>query len=412
LKYITKSVILYCVRKIHDHQKRNPMDNLQPGSPIYLDYNATTPVDPRVAAAMRPFLEGSFGNPSSHHTLGLAARSSINTARSQLALMLAASPEEIIFTSGGTEANNHAIIGAALSRRKERTHIITSAVEHPAVLEVCRSLESRGFSVTKIGVDKFGMVDAGDVIAAMTPETALVTIMLANNEVGTIQPIAEIAEAARTRGILSHTDCAQAVGKVPVHMTALGVDMLSVASHKFYGPKGVGALCLLQGINLPPLMFGAGHENGRRPGTENILGIVGMGMASELVVADLDQGEASQLAALRDRLQAALCTEFPDAIANGHPSKRLPNTLSISFPGRRSVDILAGLPSVAVSAGAACHGASIVLTDVLQAMGVNERDGMGTLRISVGRFTTEDEVATALPDIIRAVSSASGMGGM
>lgn len=389
------------------HWKRIAMDTLITGSPIYLDYNATTPVDPRVAAAMLPFLDGSFGNPSSSHALGMAARQVINGARSQVAQMLAASPEEIIFTSGGTEANNHAIIGAALSRRTERCHIITSAVEHPAVLEVCAHLEGRGFSITKIGVNELGMVDAAEVIAAMTDETALVTIMLANNEVGTIQPIAEIAAAARERGILSHTDCAQAVGKIPVRMTELGVDMVSVASHKFYGPKGVGALCMRDGVEIPSLMFGAGHENGRRPGTENILGIVGMGMASALVIEDLDQGEATKLAGLRDGLQAELCNTFPDAIVNGHPTERLPNTLSISFPHRRSADILAGLPGVAVSAGAACHGANIVLTEVLQAMGVSKENGMGTLRISVGRMTSEQEVAEALPAIIKAVQEST-----
>ncbi len=382
------------------------MDALITGSPIYLDYNATTPIDPQVAKKMHPFLDGIFGNPSSGHALGLAARQAIKVARNQVAQMLTAEPEEIIFTSGGTESNNHAIIGAALSRRQERNHIITSAVEHPAVLEVCSHLQGRGFTISKIGVDKFGMVDAEEVKASMTPQTALVTIMLANNEVGTIQPIAEISEAARKLGILSHTDCAQAVGKIPVQMAELGVDMLSVASHKFYGPKGVGALCLRPGLKIPQLMFGAGHESGRRPGTENIIGIVGMGQASELVVIDLKQGEAKKLARMRDALQSGLCTAFPEAIVNGHPTKRLPNTLSISFPHLRSADILAALPSVALSAGAACHGSDVVLSEVLQAMGISQENGMGTLRISLGRMTRQEEVATALPAIIKAVQAA------
>jgi len=387
-------------------QKREEMDTLISSPPIYLDYNATTPVAPEVASAMFPFLEGGFGNPSSSHALGFAARGAIDNARSQVAQMLAASPEEVVFTSGGTEANNHAIIGAALSRRQTRTHIITSAVEHPAVLEVCAHLASRGFSISKIGVDKYGMVEADEVIAAMTDQTALVTIMLANNEVGTIQPLGKISAAARKLGILSHTDCAQAVGKISVQMPTLGVDMVSIASHKFYGPKGISALCLRRGLNIPSLMFGAGHENGRRPGTENILGIVGMGAASSLVVDDLNQGEAIKLSSLRDELQTKLCDTFPEAIVNGHPQKRLPNTLSISFPNRRSADIISGLPEVALSAGAACHGTDIVLSEVLLAMGVSKENGMGTLRISVGRMTSKTEIAGALPAIIKAVKDA------
>ena len=374
--------------------------------PLYFDYNATTPVDPRVAQAMQPFLQEFFGNPSSGHSFGQATRSAIEEARVQVAELLEVSSTEIIFTSGGTEANNQAIIGAALSRRESCDHIVTSAIEHPAVTEVCRYLETRGFTTTYVGVNRQGAVDPDEMIAALTRQTALVTLMHANNEVGTLQPVAEVATAARQRGILTHSDCAQSVGKIPVTRPGLGVDMISLASHKLYGPKGVGVLCLRQGVEIPNLMHGAGHEGGRRPGTENVLEIVGLGVACSLVAQDLSL-ETTRLKVMRDKLQAKLLEAFPSAKINGNPESRLPNTLSIGFPFATAVDIIACLPEVALSAGAACHDGGVIFSHVLQAMGVDLKIARGTLRISLGRMTTDQDLATAATAIIKAVKSAS-----
>ncbi len=369
---------------------------------LYLDYNATTPVDPRVAHVMQPFLRDYFGNPTSGHALGQASRAAIDEARIQVATLLGANPPEIIFTSSCTEANNHAIMGAALARRDQGNHIITSAVEHPAVTEVCKHLETLGFSFTEVPVDSQGLIQLQAVADALTPKTVLVTIMLANNEVGTLQPIADIARLARKNGTLVHTDCAQAVGKIPVNLGDLGVDMLSLAGHKFYGPKGIGVLCLRQGIEIPNLMHGAGHENGRRPGTENILEIVGLGEACRLAKEDVLE-EGIRLAALRDHLEQKLLAVYPSARVNGHPQLRLPNTLSISFPELRADEIMAAMPEVAVSAGAACHGGGPVPSRVLTAMGVPDSLAQGTLRISLGRMTTAAEVDLGAEKIGKAV---------
>lgn len=377
--------------------------------PIYLDYNATTPTDPRVADVMEPFLRDYFGNPSSGHIWGRRARTAVDRARSQVARLCGADPSGVIFTSGGTEANNHALIGAA-RQVGGGGHIVTSAVEHPAISEVCRHLESMGIETTAVGVDAQGRVDPAAVAAALRPETFLVTVMLANNEVGTLQPLREIADLARRRGILTHSDCAQAAGKVAVGLTELGVDMISLAGHKLYGPKGVGALVLRDGVNPGNLMFGATHENGRRPGTENVLEIVGLGEACELAGADL-AAEAEHLAHLRDRMQDALLDAQPGARINGHPTLRLPNTLSISFPGRVAGEIMALLPDVAVSAGAACHSDGVHISHVLTAMGVPPDFALGTLRISLGRMTAPDEIITATDRINRAVDSAPRHGG-
>jgi len=371
---------------------------------IYLDYNATTPIDPRVADVMEPLLRTVFGNPSSGHAQGRAARQVIDRARDQAAALLGCRPGNVIFTSGGTESNNHAIIGAADAAGGRGGHIVTTAIEHPAVSEVCRHLESRGFTTTYVPVDGQGQVDAEEVIAAFTEKTILVSVMHANNEVGTLQPVAEIAAAARSRGILSHTDSAQSTGKVPVRLDELGVDMISVAGHKLYAPKGVGLLCLRDGVELTNLMFGAGHENGRRPGTENILEIAGLGEACRLAAADID-GELPRLRALRDTLQERLCAAVPSAVVNGHPDLRLPNTLSIGFPGHAAADIMAAMPNIAVSAGAACHGGGAVVSHVLAAMGVRPEVALGTLRISLGRMTTPDEVDAGADAIISAVRS-------
>ena len=371
---------------------------------LYLDYNATTPVDSRVADAMLPFLRDHFANPSSNHALGRACRTAIDEARQQVGELLGAQPDEIIFTGSGTEANNHALVGAALANQHKGTHIVTCNVEHPAVTEVLRHLETRGFSFTEVPVDSTGMVSVDDVASALTPETILVTIMLANNEVGTLQPIAEIAQMLKPKGILMHTDCAQAVGKIPVNLENLGVDMISVAGHKLYGPKGIGVLVLRNGLELPNLMHGAGHENGRRPGTENILEIVGLGEACRLASEDIDE-EFPRLRGLRNHLEKSLLDLFPEARVNGHSEMRLPNTLSISFPDLLADEIMAAMPEVAVSAGAACHGGGPVASRVLTSMGVPDRWALGTLRISLGRMTTEAEVDQGIEEISRAIKT-------
>jgi cysteine desulfurase len=283
---------------------------------------------------------------------------------------------------------------------------VTTAVEHSAVSEVCRHLETRGFTTTFVPVDEYGRTDPDRVAEALTDRTVLVSVMHANNEVGTLQPVAEIARLARDRGILCHSDCAQTTGKVPVTLDGLGVDMLSVASHKVYGPKGSGILCVRPGVELPNLMFGAGHEQGRRPGTENVIGIVGLGMACELAGQDLDH-ETVHLAELRDRLQDGLLTAFPDARVNGHPRLRLPNTLSIGFPDLLASNIIRHTPQVAMSAGAACHGdGGVTISSVLEAMGVPAGFALGTVRVSVGRMTSEEDVVQGLDAIIRGVRAA------
>ncbi|MFT5122680.1 MAG: cysteine desulfurase [Kiritimatiellia bacterium] len=369
--------------------------------PIYLDYNATTPIDPRVADAMRPYLGEIWGNPSSSHCFGQPAKLGLEKARGQAAKLLACQPAEITFTSGGTESNNMALIGTMRALRDQGRHLITSAVEHPAINQVCEYLiEYEGCSVTYLPVDDTCMVKLDDVRAAITDETVLISIMHANNEVGTIQPIRAIADLAHAHGIRMHTDAAQAVGKISTRVDALGVDLLSIAGHKLYAPKGVGLIYLREGITLAPVLHGAGQENGVRAGTENILEIAGLGEACE-IIAD----EAPHDARLRDRLQAGLLEAFPDARVNGHAEHRLPNTLSISFPGRMASDVIARLERVCCSAGAACHSDTVEVSAVLQAMEVPMSHAPGTLRLSTGRMTTEAEVDGALVDLVRAVKA-------
>ena len=373
---------------------------------IYLDYNATTPIDPAVAEAMLPYVHGLFGNPSSGHAFGLAAREGVEHARQQVAAMLGCSADDLIFTSGGTEANNHAIKGSIGAHRQRGNHIITSAVEHPAVTEVCRYLAGHGVRTTYLPVDEYGVVDPRQVEEAITPETVLVTIMHANNEVGSIQPIAEIAEIAHRHGVLVHSDCAQSVGKIPVKVDDLGVDLLSVAGHKLYAPKGIGALYIRPGVQLEKLMHGASHEANRRAGTENIILMAGLGMACELIEQNLPD-YARHMAAMRDRLEHGLLASEHDVRVNGHPTERLPNTCSIGFRGREADGILAGLPTVAASAGAACHSDRVELSHVLEAMRVPTEYAMGTLRLTVGRYTTEQEIDQALAEITGVVASLS-----
>ena len=321
---------------------------------IYLDYNATTPIDPRVAQVMEPYLYGSFGNPSSAHAYGIEARKAVEKARRQVADLLGCQPGEVVFTSGGTESNNMAISGTAEALKAHGGHIITSAVEHPAVLEPCRQLERQGIRLTVLPVDEFGLVDPTDVAAALTDETILISIIHANNEVGTIQPVEEIAELAHERGVLFHTDVAQSVGKIPVRVDELGVNLLSVAGHKFYAPKGVGALYIRSGVVIEKIMHGANHEAGRRPGTENVLEIVGLGQAAEIADVDLVKNTA-HMRDLRDRLWRGLqdAQVDPESIRlNGHPDQRLPNTLSVGFRGVEANTLLAKIADqVAASAG-------------------------------------------------------------
>lgn len=371
-------------------------------NPIYLDYNATTPVDPAVAEAMEPFLRRHFGNPSSSHYYGLQCRRAVEHARRQVADLLGCRPEELIFTSGGSESNNYAIKGVVWAHRRQGNHIITSAIEHPAVMEVCRYLQGKGFQVTFLQVDEYGMVDPVRVEEAITPQTVLITIMHANNEVGTIEPLSDIAAIAKKHEILIHSDGAQSIGKIPVKVQELGVDLLSVAGHKIYAPKGIGALYVRTGVEVEKLIHGAGHEMNRRAGTENVMEIVGLGKACELVQKKLPEHQA-HLRKLRDRLASGLKENFPEVRINGHPEKRLPNTLSISFPGLEANTILAELRNVAASAGAACHSDQVEVSHVLEAMGVPLKYAMGTIRFSVGRFTSTAEIDKALEEISQVV---------
>jgi cysteine desulfurase len=364
---------------------------------IYLDYNASTPVDHRVAAAMRPFVEDHFGNPSSGHWAGVGAKAALEEARGQVAALIGAESDEIIFTSGGSEANNLALKGVAWSLKAKGDHVITSSVEHPAILGPCRFLARSGFRVTLVPVDRFGRIDLDDVRRAITPQTVLISIMHANNEVGTMQPIAEVNRIAHEHGILTHTDAAQSVGKVTTDVNALGVDLLTIAGHKVYAPKGVGALYVRRGTPLEPLIHGAAHEGDRRAGTESALLAIGLGTACELArnLAAMDE-----VRALRDRFWQRLQAVFGDRVVlNGHPDHRLPNTLNVSFVGQVGAEVLTQLQGVAASTGSACHTGHVELSPVLQAMGVAPEVGMGAIRFSLGRRTTQREIDTVVDQL-------------
>jgi cysteine desulfurase len=361
-----------------------------PGRRIYLDFNATTPTAPEVAATISRAFTDPFGNPSSEHWAGRPARQAVENARVQVAALLHCTSDEVVFTSGGSESNNHALKGAFFAQSGQGRHIITTQVEHPAVLNPCRFLERLGASLTYLPVDRFGRVDPEDVRRALTPHTLVVSVMHANNEVGTLQPISEIARIAREHGVLFHTDAAQSVGKVSVRVDELGVDLLSLAGHKMYAPKGVGALYVRKGVRLEPLIHGAGHESGRRAGTENILLNVGLGAACELAQSWIGMESIRQL---RDEFWELLQARFgKQVVLNGHPTERLPNTLSVSFVGRIGSTILDGLEGVAASTGSACHSGSVQLSPVLQAMNVPPEIGMGAVRFSLGRTTTREEI--------------------
>lgn len=372
--------------------------------PIYLDYNATTPVDPQVLEAMLPYLWEHYGNPSSAHSFGRTAHTAVEAARSQVATMLGCTPSEVIFTSGGTEANNTAIKGVAEALARPESHIITSRIEHPAVLKPCNWLAGRGVRITRLPVDARGRVDPDDVARAITPDTVLISVMLANNEIGTLEPLAEISAIAHERGVLVHTDAAQAVGKVSVDVRALGVDYLSVAGHKLYAPKGIGVLYVRAGAPLKKQMHGASHEADRRAGTENVPYIAGIGKAAELITMNLPHYTA-HMQAMRDQLYTGLLTRVPGLRRNGDPDHSLPNTLSVSIPGAEAnvlVDRLS--PYVAVSAGAACHADSVTISAVLQAIGTPLEYAKGTLRLSVGRDTTPAQISAA----VEAIAAAAG----
>lgn len=361
--------------------------------PLYFDHNATTPMAPEVRAAMMPYLADEFGNPSSGHAYGRRARAAIEQARGQVAALIGAAPGEIVFTSGGTEAANLAIRGA-FAARPERRGIVTSAFEHPATEATCAFLERRGAAVVRVAPAPDGRVRAEDVARALGDGTAIVTMIHAHNELGTLQPIAEIARLARGRGALMHADAAQSLGKVPVNVEALGVDLLSIAGHKFYAPQGVGALYVRAGTALEAVLSGAAQEHGMRPGTENVAGIVGLGAAAALAGRVLEAAGA-KMRAMRDRLLARLSAAVPGLVLHGDPVERLPNTLFLTFPGVHGDALLAATPEIAASTGSACHTGSQAPSAALLAIGLPASRALGPVRLSLGRSTNADDVDRA-----------------
>jgi cysteine desulfurase len=376
--------------------------------PIYLDYNATTPVDPAVVETMLPYLSLHFGNPSSSHCYGHIAHEAVDSARLQVANLLGCAPDEIIFTSGGSESDTLAIRGIALARKEQGNHIITQVTEHPAVLNTCRALERlHGFRVTYLPVDEYGRVNVADVEAAAGDSTVLITIMHANNETGTLQPLREIAEIAHRHGAVLHSDAAQSAGKIPTLVNELGVDLLTIAGHKLYAPKGIGALYVRRGLQLEPVIYGGGQESGRRAGTENVAYVVASGTACALAHEQLPES-LSRLRHLRDDLQRHLEQELPGRIhLNGHESQRLPNTLNVSVEGVIGEEVLAALPEIASSTGSACHEGNTDPSPVLMAMGRQREAALGALRLTLGRWSTEEEVERAARLLARSVDALS-----
>jgi cysteine desulfurase len=368
---------------------------------IYLDFNASTPVDERVAAIVSRLLVEPYGNPSSLHWASAQAKAILADARTKVASLLGARPDEIVFTSGGSESSNAAIKGAVFARGVARSHVVTTAVEHPATLESVRFLERLGARVTIAGVDGTGRVDPDEVGAALTPDTALVTVMHANNETGTIQPVRAIADRARARGVLLHVDAAQSAGKIPVKVDDLGIDLGTIAGHKLYAPKGVGALYIRRGTAIEPLIHGGGHESGRRAGTESLMLAAALGEACS--VAEERMADRARIERLRDRLHDGLVAKLRDRVVlNGHPTERLPNTLNVSFVGSIGSEVLARLEGVAASTGSACHEGAVKLSPVLAAMGVPPEIGRGAVRFSLGRGTTEQEIDHVLSMFVQA----------
>jgi len=377
---------------------------------IYLDYNATTPIAKEVAEVMETMIEN-FGNPSSSHELGIKAKKAVEEARARVASLLNCTTKEIIFTSGGSESNNMVIKGAAYSYHNKGNHIITSEIEHPAVLNPCKFLEKLGYEITYLPVDKYGMVIPEDVENAITDQTILITIMHANNETGIIQPIEEISRISKRHEVLLHTDAAQSVGKIPTKVNELGVDFLTIAGHKLYAPKGIGALYIKKGIEIESLIHGAGHEGGRRAGTENVIYDAALGKACDLAERFLNnekiKGEGNTVAEmkeLKDYFYESLQKKFSNTIKlNGHPEKRLPNTLNISFIGYDGIQIVEQLDNIAVSTGSACHSGLTTISPVLKAMSVPEEVGRGAIRFSIGKYTTKDEIDTVINQLEKVI---------
>jgi cysteine desulfurase len=383
-------------------------------TPIYLDYNATTPLDPQVVEAMLPYLQTHFGNPSSTHSYGKLTHDAVEKARGQVAGLLGAAADEIVFTGGGTEASNHALKGAVFARllgglpslfgrwfgRRRSAHLIISAIEHPATAQPAEFLRRLGCRVTVVPVDGQGVVDPDAVRRSFAADTVLVSIMHSNNEVGTLQPIREISALTRSQGVLLHTDAAQSLGKVNVNVEELGVDLLTLAGHKLYSPKGIGVLYIRRGVKLENCLHGAGHEGGRRAGTENVPYVVALGTAAEIARVSLP-GATEKLRSLRDRLWQRLRDGMGERIVlNGHPDRRLPNTLHASFVGHVGSELLGKVPEIAASTGSACHEGKVSQSPVLCAMGVPPHLGQGALRLTVGRFTTAEEIDRAAEILI------------
>lgn len=377
------------------------MADARTGKPIYLDYNASTPIDRAVAEVVRSLLDTAYGNPSSPHWAGVPAKAVLDDARHSVATFLGCTPPEVVFTSGGSEANNLALKGSYYCRGHRPSHLITSRIEHPAVLAPCRFLERLGVRVTYLPVDGRGLVDPDDVRRSISKDTFLISIMHANNETGTVQPIAEIAQIASTHEIALHTDAAQSLGKISTKVDELGVDLLSLAGHKAYAPKGIGALYVRRGIAIEPLIHGAGHEGGRRAGTESVLLAAALGKACELAQIGC---EVDRLRLLRDDFWNRLHSTFGDRVVlNGHCEQRLPNTLNVSFIGHSGNDLLSKMPNVAASTGSACHSGKATVSPVLAAMGVNPAVGAGAIRFSLGRGTTQDEIEAVVEQLRRII---------
>ena len=371
---------------------------------IYMDNHATTPVAPEVLEAMLPYLTTHFGNASSTHPFGIAAKDAVDKARHQVAELLGCSAEEIIFTSGATESDNLAIRGIAYACREKGNHIITSTAEHHAILDTCHALAAEGFETTYLPVDKYGRVSPDDVEAAITPKTILMSFMYANNEVGTINPITDIAAVAAKHGVLFHSDAVQGIGQLPSNMTALGLDLASLTAHKIYGPKGIGALYIRRNCSQPrSLFYGGGQEEGVRPGTLNVAGIVGLGAACELSKTYMEMGK-SRVSTLRDALHQKLITHLDDIHLNGHPEQRLPGNLNLCFAGVQSHALLMGLKSVAVSTGSACDSESVKASHVLVAMGVPNELAFTAIRFGLGRYNTAEEVDVVADEVVKVVN--------
>jgi cysteine desulfurase len=394
---------------MEDKTMKEPIVSMHPAlrdGPIYLDYNATTPIDPLVTGEMMPYLSVYFGNPSSTHSYAQVTRAAVQRAREQVAEMLTCEPDELVFTGSGSEADTLAIRGVALARSAEKDHIITQVTEHPAVLKACDALQRLyGWRVTYLPVDSEGCVDPAQVEAAIDDRTALVTIMLANNETGTLQPIADITRIAHRYGALMHTDAAQAIGKVSVNVRELDVDLLTVVGHKFYAPKGIGALYVRRGVQLEPTIYGGGQEMGRRAGTENIAFIVALGIAAQLVVQQMNE-DRTRIGQLRDLLQQRLEQALPGRVhLNGHVRQRLPNTLNVSIEGIVGEDLLAAIPEIASSTGSACHEGSTDPSPVLMAMGKTRAHALAALRLTLGRWSTQQEMEQAAHLLVQRIKA-------